>query len=117
MSPQSKRDLGITIENDGEFYMNFNRDFIKYFGEIEAVHITPTNMESLDQDQVKNFEVFHLFGEWAGETAKGAVAQIDGKTGFEQNANILKEIFNEIKDDNSSTVVPGDSLGNLKNRK
>ena len=96
--------------------MNFDRDFLKYFGEIEAVHITPTNMESLHQDQNKHFEVFHMFGEWAGETAKGAVVQRGRETDSGQETNILNELFNEITDNNVNTIDAGDSLGNLRKR-
>ena len=30
-----QNEIGLTFENDGEFYMNFNRDFLNYFGEVE----------------------------------------------------------------------------------
>jgi hypothetical protein len=73
-----KERIGLTFENDGEFYMNFNLDFLKYFGEIEVVHVNPTNIECTLRDWTKTFDVFHLFGKWEDETAKGGV---DGSLG------------------------------------
>ena len=58
--------------------MNFNLDFLKYFGEIEVVHITPTNVEYGVRDIDKKFDIFHLFGKWEDETAEGGV---DGSLG------------------------------------
>jgi len=56
-----QRGLGLDFSDDGEFYMNFNRDFIKYFGEVEIVHLTPTGMES---NAGRKFDVFHFNGMW-----------------------------------------------------
>ena len=59
--------------------MNFNLDFLKYFGEIEVVHINPTNMECQMRDFDKKFDIFHLYGKWEDETAEGGV---DGSLGM-----------------------------------
>ena len=75
VSESEKEEIGLTFENDGEFYMNFNRDFLKYFGEIEVVHINPTNIKCSLRDWTKTFDVFHMFGEWKDETAEGAVGK------------------------------------------
>ena len=75
-----KDEIGLIFKNDGEFYMNFNLDFLKYFGEIEVVHINPTNIECQLRDWTKTFDVFHLFGKWEDEAAEGAV---DGSLGRE----------------------------------
>ena len=65
-----KKDLGLTFDDDGEFYMNFNFDFVKYFGEVEIVHKTPASM--LDQQNTKTkYEVIYFQGAWKGETAGG----------------------------------------------
>ena len=69
MIPQHMRhQLGLTFEDDGEFYMSF-RDFMTYFGELEICHLTP---DSYDDETRKKFEVFHFYGEWKrGSTAGG----------------------------------------------
>ena len=43
----------MTFDDDGEFYMNFNRDFLKYFGEVEIVHKTPAKMLEEQSDNIK----------------------------------------------------------------
>lgn len=59
---QTQRELGLDFSDDGEFYMNFNRDFLKYFGEVEIVHLTPTGMEN---NAGRKFDVFHFNGMWS----------------------------------------------------
>ena len=55
--------------SDGEFYMNFNRDFVKYFDTIELVHLKPhavgrfSRLESCI-DAETNFESFYFSGKW-----------------------------------------------------
>ena len=64
-----RNQLGLTFEDDGEFYMSF-RDFLKYFGELELCHLSPDSVDVGDNQ--KKFEVFHFFGNWrAGSTAGG----------------------------------------------
>ena len=58
-----------------------------------------------------------MFGEWAGETVKEAVAQRDRKATSGQETNILKELFNDITDNNMNTRGPVDKLGNLRDKK
>jgi len=82
MIPNHRRtELGLTFEDDGEFYMSF-RDFLLYFGELEICHLTPDSYE--DNDSRKKFEVFHFYGEWNfGSTAGGCGN--DGNRAFAKN--------------------------------
>ena len=41
LTDSQRKQLGLTNDKDGEFYMNFNRDFLRYFGEVTIVHKTP----------------------------------------------------------------------------
>jgi calpain len=74
-----KEELDLVFENDGEFYMNFNQHFLKYFGVIKVVHINPTNIECSLRDWAKTFDVFHMFGKWEDETSEGAVGASLGR--------------------------------------
>ena len=65
-----KDELGLTFDDDGEFYMNFNLDFLKYFGEVEIVHKTPASMMG-HQSSSRKYEVIYFQGAWRGETAGG----------------------------------------------
>jgi len=65
-----KQELGLTFDDDGEFYMNFNLDFLKYFGEVEIVHQTPSSMME-QQNSRRKYEVFYFKGAWRGESAGG----------------------------------------------
>jgi len=55
LSKSQKEKLGLTFENDGEFYMEFN-DFLTYFGGVEIVHKTPSKMMR-DQTSKNRYEV------------------------------------------------------------
>ena len=69
--PESQRkELGLTIDNDGEFYMNFSSDFLRYFGKLEIVHKTPEKMMA-DQGSEINYEVTYFKGAWDANTAGG----------------------------------------------
>jgi len=65
-----KQELGLTFDDDGEFYMNFNLDFLKYFGEVEIVHKTPASMLE-QQSSSRKYEVIYFQGAWRGESAGG----------------------------------------------
>ena len=75
-----KEEIGLVFdEDDGEFYMNFNQHFLKYFGEIEVVHMNPSNIESSLRDWAKTFDDFHMFGKWEDETSEGAAGDSLGR--------------------------------------
>ena len=80
----------MTFDDDGEFYMNFNRDFLRYFGEVEIVHKTPAKMMEEQISNVK-YEVFHFKGEWNNRrgTAGGC-----GNDSISKNIILNKNIFN-----------------------
>ena len=70
ITDSQRRALGLTFDNDGEFYMNFNRDFLRFFGEVEIVHKTPGKMMA-DQGSEIKYEVMYFQGAWEGSTAGG----------------------------------------------
>ena len=81
ISSHDKQRLGLIFKNDGEFYMNFNRDFIKYFGEVEIVHKTPEKMLQEQKSSTK-YEVMYFQGAWTSQTAGGCGNDSIGKINF-----------------------------------
>lgn len=73
--------LGLTFEDDGEFYMSF-RDFLKFFGELEICHLSPDSVDA--NDNAKKFEVFHFFGSWRSGSSAGGCGN-DGNRNFAMN--------------------------------
>ena len=69
ISSEVKKKLKLEKDSDGEFYMNFNRDFLKYFGELELVHLTPGSMG--EEKSSEKYDVFPFQGKWTGSTAGG----------------------------------------------
>ena len=61
--------------------MNFNLDFLKYFGEVEIVHKTPSSMIE-QQSSRRKYEVIYFQGAWRGETAGGCGNDTISNTGF-----------------------------------
>ena len=77
--PDSQRkELGLTIDNDGEFYMHFKSDFLRYFGKLDIVHKTPKTM-MVDQGSEIKYEVMYFQGAWEGSTAGGCGNDSIGK--------------------------------------
>ena len=92
ISNQDKERLGLTFNDDGEFYMNFNRDFIKYFGEVEIVHKTPGKMMA-DQGSEIKYEVMYFQGAWDTNTAGGCGNDSIGELTFAKIYCHLNYIF------------------------
>ena len=69
VSSDKKRELELAKDSDGWFYMNFNRDFLRYFGELELVHLTPGSMG--EETSSEKYDVFPFKGKCSGATAGG----------------------------------------------
>jgi len=81
--PESKKsELGLTKDDDGEFYMSF-RDFLLYFGELEICHLTPESVSI--EDANKQFEVFSWHSEWRRGVTAGGCGNDGGKRSFATN--------------------------------
>jgi hypothetical protein len=79
ISSDVQNKLSLTKDSDGEFYMSFNRDFLRYFGELELVHLTPGSM--YEDKSSEKYDVFPFRGKWAGETAGGCGNDFISKKG------------------------------------
>jgi len=69
ISKEDKNRLNIVKKSDGEFFMAFG-DFLRYFGELEVVHVRPDSMV-VEGGMTKRWDVFHFSNGWEGETAGG----------------------------------------------
>ena len=115
LSSSVKESLGLTFDNDGEFYMSFNRDFLKYFGEVEIVHLTPTSMVEDQRSKVK-YEVFYFHGEWRGRSAGGCGN--DHVSNFVQNPQFVFSLTDpDPRDDKDTCPVIISLAQKVKERK
>jgi len=102
LSDSQKASLGLTFRNDGEFYMNFNRDFLRYFGEVEIVHKTPAQMLT-EQTSERRYEVMYFTGAWRGETAGGCGN--DSISNFVRNPQMTFSLTDPIPGDDKDTCA------------
>lgn len=68
-----KEELGLTFDNDGEFWMAF-KDFQKHFTRLEICNLNPDSLseEELAEGHKKKWEMSTFEGEWVrGVTAGG----------------------------------------------
>ena len=83
-----KKELELTKDSDGEFYMSFNRDFLRYFGELEVVHLTPGSMG--EETASQKYDVLPFKGRWSGVTAGGCGDDSISMTSF-WNDKVLRQ--------------------------
>lgn len=99
ISRRMKKNLNLQKNDDGEFYMNFNRDFMKYFGKMEIVSLNPVRMKLNEKRLSRKFNLFSLSGEWkVGETAGGT-------SSFEMNPQFQFKLWNKRDHGYSTGVV------------
>ena len=73
ISDRMKKEIGLTFDHDGEFWMSF-RDFSAHFSRLEIINLNP---DSLEEEELKNiktkrWETSHFEGSWVrGATAGG----------------------------------------------
>ena len=86
ISKTQKKEIGFISDNvDGEFYMSFHDDFMKYFSDIDVVHKTPDTMGIEGEDLTEaNHDLQMFYGAWdkSQDTAGGAGMGIGGKLDF-----------------------------------
>ena len=71
---QEKESLGITFEDDGEWWMSY-KDFVDQFDQVEMCNLSPETMVDIAHEGMK-WCVNQWTGEWvAGETAGGCRLQ------------------------------------------
>jgi len=73
ISNRKKKKIGLEVDTDGEFYMNFHRDFLNLFGSIDIVHINPIRMELSQKKVIRKFNLLQSWGSWEYNTSDGGV--------------------------------------------
>jgi calpain len=70
----AKREIGLTFNNDGEFWMTF-RDFLQYFDRVEICHLCPDSLglddRGLNTQKRKNWKITTFEGEWTRGISAG----------------------------------------------
>lgn len=65
-----KSEMGLTFDNDGEFYMSF-RDFTKYFDTLEVCNLIQNYILCDEEEQSFTWHLKEAHGEWTRETSGG----------------------------------------------
>jgi len=99
ISRRVKRKLGLEFESDGEFYMCYNRDFLKYFGKVEIVNLNPIRMELNEEKMARKFNLYETYGQWQRGFTAG------GTNNFEKNPQHTFTISNKRDKGTECSVV------------
>lgn len=99
ISKRVKKKLGLEFESDGEFYMSYNRDFLKYFGKVEIVNLNPIRMELNEEKMARKFNLYETFGQWQRGIDAG------GTNNFERNPQHNFTISNKRDKGEECSVV------------
>eukprot|EP00092_Neocalanus_flemingeri_P023966 GFUD01025998.1.p1 GENE.GFUD01025998.1~~GFUD01025998.1.p1 ORF type:complete len:660 (-),score=136.74 GFUD01025998.1:77-2056(-) len=99
ISKRVKKKLGLEFESDGEFYMSYNRDFLRYFGNVEIVNLNPIRMELNEEKMTRKFNLFEIYGQWQRGVSAG------GTNSFEKNPQHNFTISNKRDKTKECSVV------------
>lgn len=92
-----RKQIGLTIDNDGEFWMNFS-DFLRYFDRVEICNLSPDPLDDPEASQ-RGWQVSSIDGEWVkGSTAGGC---IDFLETFWTNPQYVVRLDHADRDDKS----------------
>jgi hypothetical protein len=102
------------LEKDGEFYISFNKDFLRYFLNIDLIHLNPLLIELNENRQTRKFDLAELRGEWKRGVA-GATTSERGYQNFHKNPQFPFSLSN-CRDKNSTCTVVVSLSQQLDNR-
>ncbi|XP_065091821.1 calpain-B-like [Ochlerotatus camptorhynchus] len=98
-----RKQIGLTIDNDGEFWMDF-KDFLRYFDRVEICNLSPDPQDEFEANQ-RGWQVSTIDGEWVkGSTSGGCIDYLES---FWTNPQYVVHLDQPDKDDRSGmcTVV------------
>lgn len=68
-----RTEIGLTIENDGEFWMSF-KDFLKFFNFFEICHLSPDSFKYSDEEDENKSDKEWILNAYEGEWVNGITA-------------------------------------------
>ncbi|KAG5888428.1 hypothetical protein JTB14_020203 [Gonioctena quinquepunctata] len=107
ISESEKEELGLTFDNDGEFWMSF-KDFQRHFSRLEICNLNPDSLsdEELREGHKKKWEMSVFDGEWVrGVTAGGCRNFLDSFWHNPQYRITLTEVDEGDDDEGSCTII------------
>ncbi|XP_060520603.1 calpain-A-like isoform X2 [Cylas formicarius] len=107
ISESEKEELGLTFDNDGEFWMAF-KDFQAYFSRLEICNLNPDSLsdEELREGNKKKWEMSVFEGEWVrGATAGGCRNFLESFWHNPQYRVTLTEVDEGDEDGNCTLIV------------
>ncbi|VUZ39950.1 unnamed protein product [Hymenolepis diminuta] len=108
ISPEERMRIGLTFENDGEFWMAFE-DFKRYFSRLEMCHLSPEfeNVETKGGGKKRKWEMTRHEGEWLRNSTAGGC--LNNRDTFHMNPQIRVSVVDadEDDDDPTGTIVVG----------
>ena len=73
ISNSMKKTIGLDKSSDGEFYICI-QDFVKYFGRVELLHLTPMRMLINEKKLSQKFTMISIYGKWQRGVSDGGTA-------------------------------------------
>lgn len=108
ISIEERKRIGLTFENDGEFWMAFE-DFKHYFSRLEMCHLSPEfeHMETKGDSKKRRWEMTRHEGEWLRNSTAGGC--LNNRDTFHMNPQIRVSVVDpdEADDDPTGTIVVG----------
>ena len=93
ISDRMKKEIGLTFDHDGEFWMSF-RDFLGHFSRLEIVNLNPDSLEEEEFKNTKRWETSQFEGSWVrGATAGGCQNYLGIGLYYKLFKKIRKHIF------------------------
>ena len=103
------------MEKDGEFYISYNKDFLRYFIDIDLIHLNPIRIELNEDRHTRKFNLAEFRDEWPRGDA-GATTNERGYQNFHKNPQFRFSVSNCRAKSSTCTVVVS-LLQELDNRK
>ncbi|TGZ67060.1 hypothetical protein CRM22_005006 [Opisthorchis felineus] len=108
--PDERKRMGLTFENDGEFWMSF-KDFTRYFTKAEFCHLGPASgsfgSPTILEKRKRRWEVTQEEGEWVKYATAGGCRNY--RDTFHINPQFRVQVIDpdETDDDNCGNIIVG----------